>query len=232
MASMAFQRDYAHLFKIVLTGDSGVGKSCLLLRFADDSFSESYISTIGVDFRFRTVTIDQKVIKLQIWDTAGQERFRTITSAYYRGAHGIIIVYDTTSYDSFSNVQQWLEEINMQSSSSTIKILIGNKCDLKDRREVPFEEAKTFAEKNGMTILETSAKDATGVEVAFLKLTKDLMISKESKEDNDTDGRHVNLNVATNKKKHILWKLSNYLIIFFNRQHCYNFFLYIIFYFI
>jgi len=145
--NVAFQKDYVHLFKIVLTGDSGVGKSCLLLRFADDSYTESYISTIGVDFRFREVTIDGKRIKLQIWDTAGQERFRTITSAYYRGAHGILIVYDTTSYNSFSNVQQWLDEINLQSSSSTIKVLIGNKCDLKDRRQVPFEEAKTYAEK-------------------------------------------------------------------------------------
>jgi len=95
------KRDYDYLFKLVLIGDSGVGKSCLLLRFADDNFTDSYISTIGVDFRFRTITIDKKTVKLQIWDTAGQERFRTITSAYYRGADGIIMVYDVTSSESF-----------------------------------------------------------------------------------------------------------------------------------
>ena len=104
------KRDYDYLFKLVLIGDSGVGKSCLLLRFADDSFTDSYISTIGVDFRFRTVTIDKKTVKLQIWDTAGQERFRTITSAYYRGAHGIIMVYDVTSEESFEHVEEWLSK--------------------------------------------------------------------------------------------------------------------------
>lgn len=105
------KRDYDYLFKLVLIGDSGVGKSCLLLRFADDNFTDSYISTIGVDFRFRTITIDDKIVKLQIWDTAGQERFRTITSAYYRGADGIIMVYDVTSSESFDHVEEWLSEV-------------------------------------------------------------------------------------------------------------------------
>merc|ERR1719419_1964089 len=102
-------------------GDSGVGKSCLLLRFADDSFTDSYISTIGVDFRFRTEEIDEKTVKLQIWDTAGQERFRTITSAYYRGAHGIIIVYDVTNEESFVHVEEWLSEVDRHASESTKK---------------------------------------------------------------------------------------------------------------
>ena len=99
---MSLKRDYDHLFKLVLIGDSGVGKSCLLLRFADDQFTESYITTIGVDFRFKTISVGGKTVKLQIWDTAGQERFRTITSAYYRGADGIVIVYDSSDRDSFS----------------------------------------------------------------------------------------------------------------------------------
>lgn len=107
----SIKRDYDYLFKLVLIGDSSVGKSCLLLRFADDSFTESYISTIGVDFRFRTVKIEDKTVKLQIWDTAGQERFRTITSAYYRGADGIIMVYDVTRRESFDHVQVCQREI-------------------------------------------------------------------------------------------------------------------------
>merc|ERR1712159_656276 len=100
--------EYDYLFKLLLIGDSGVGKSCLLFRFADDTYQESYISTIGVDFKIRTVELEGKTIKLQIWDTAGQERFRTITSSYYRGAHGIIVVYDVTDQESFNNVKTWL----------------------------------------------------------------------------------------------------------------------------
>ncbi|KAL0401006.1 UNVERIFIED_CONTAM: Ras-related protein RIC1 [Sesamum latifolium] len=133
-----------YLFKLLLIGDSGVGKSCLLLRFADDSYLDSYISTIGVDFKIRTVEQDGKTIKLQIWDTAGQERFRTITSSYYRGAHGIIIVYDVTDQESFNNVKQWLNEIDRYASENVNKLLVGNKCDLADNRAVPYETAKAF----------------------------------------------------------------------------------------
>jgi len=118
--------DYDFIFKILLIGDSGVGKSCLLLRFADDKYSESFISTIGVDFKIRTVNINGKVIKLQIWDTAGQERFRTITSSYYRGAHGIIVVYDVTDRGTFTSVKQWLQEIERFACSSVNKLLVNS----------------------------------------------------------------------------------------------------------
>jgi len=171
----AIKRDYDYLFKLVLIGDSGVGKSCLLLRFADDSFTDSYISTIGVDFRFRTVTIDKKVVKLQIWDTAGQERFRTITSAYYRGAHGIIMVYDVTSEESFEHVEEWLSEVNRHASESTIKLLVGNKADLIEKKVVTTAKAQTFAENLGISFLETSAKNATNVETAFLTMAQELI---------------------------------------------------------
>jgi len=173
------KRDYDYLFKLVLIGDSGVGKSCLLLRFADDSFTDSYISTIGVDFRFRTVNIDMKTVKLQIWDTAGQERFRTITSAYYRGAHGIIMVYDVTNYESFEHVEEWLNEVNRHASESTLKLLVGNKADLQDDKKVETEEAKKFADNLNISFLETSAKNATNVEAAFLTMAKQLIQAKE-----------------------------------------------------
>ena len=124
-----------------MIGDTGVGKSCILLRFADDTFTENKISTIGVDFRFRTVKLDKRVVKLQIWDTAGQERFRTITSAYYRGADGIILVYDVTSEESFNHVNDWFIEVNRYASENTCKLLVGNKIDKADKI-VPTEKAQ------------------------------------------------------------------------------------------
>ncbi|KAJ6686026.1 RAS-RELATED PROTEIN RABD2A-LIKE [Salix purpurea] len=168
-----FALDY--LFKLLLIGDSGVGKSCLLLRFADDSYIESYISTIGVDF------VNGKTIKLQIWDTAGQERFRTITSSYYRGAHGIIVVYDVTDQESFNNVKQWLNEIDRYASDNVNKLLVGNKSDLTANKVVSYETAKAFADEIGIPFMETSAKDATNVEQAFMAMAaeiKDRMASQ------------------------------------------------------
>ncbi|VDO59897.1 unnamed protein product [Schistosoma margrebowiei] len=165
-----FFSDY--LLKLLLIGDSGVGKSCLLLRFADETFNETYISTIGVDFKIRTIDLNGKVVKLQIWDTAGQERFRTITSSYYRGAQGIIIVYDITDQSTFANVQSWLHEISCYANSTVSRLLVGNKCDLANRRAVETSVAKEFADKNQMSFIETSAKDATNVENAFLKMAE------------------------------------------------------------
>jgi len=161
-----------YLFKLLLIGDSGVGKSSLLLRFADNTFSDSFIATIGVDFKIRTIDLNGAQIKLQIWDTAGQERFRTITSSYYRGAHGIIVVYDITNADSFANVRKWLQEINRYASENVQKVLVGNKCDLVSERKVSYEDAKELADELGVTFLETSAKNATNVDVAFENMAK------------------------------------------------------------
>jgi len=166
--------EYDYLFKLLLIGDSGVGKSCLLLRFADHTYTESYISTIGVDFKIRTIDLDGKTIKLQIWDTAGQERFRTITSSYYRGAHGIIVVYDVTDMESFNNVKQWLNEIDRYAVENVCKLLVGNKCDQASKRQVEMETAKDFAEKLEIPFLETSAKAATNVEKAFLTMAAEI----------------------------------------------------------
>uniref|UniRef100_A0AC11CEA7 RAB1B, member RAS oncogene family n=1 Tax=Ovis aries TaxID=9940 RepID=A0AC11CEA7_SHEEP len=163
-----------YLFKLLLIGDSGVGKSCLLLRFADDTYTESYISTIGVDFKIRTIELDGKTIKLQIWDTAGQERFRTITSSYYRGAHGIIVVYDVTDQESYANVKQWLQEIDRYASENVNKLLVGNKSDLTTKKVVDNTTAKEFADSLGIPFLETSAKNATNVEQAFMTMAAEI----------------------------------------------------------
>ena len=165
--------EYDFLLKLLLIGDSGVGKSCLLLRFADNSYTDSYISTIGVDFKIRNMEIDGKKAKLQIWDTAGQERFRTITSSYYRGAHGIIIVYDITDQETFNNVRNWLQEIDKFASDNVNKLLVGNKSDRSDR-QVDTNQARDFAASLGIPFIETSAKTAANVEQAFLKMTSDI----------------------------------------------------------
>ena len=172
--------EYDYLFKLLLIGDSGVGKSCLLLRFADDTYTDSYISTIGVDFKIRTLELESKVIKLQIWDTAGQERFRTITSSYYRGAHGIIVVYDATDRQSFDNLKTWLGEIQRYANDKVNILLVGNKCDLKDKKVVSKEEAEKFAQEHNLELLETSAKEAINVEQAFVKMAEN--IKKRMKE--------------------------------------------------
>ncbi|CAA2966259.1 GTP-binding YPTM2 [Olea europaea subsp. europaea] len=140
------------------------------LCFQDDSYLESYISTIGVDFKIRTVEQEGKTIKLQIWDTAGQERFRTITSSYYRGAHGIIVVYDVTDQDSFNNVKQWLNEIDRYAGDNVNKLLVGNKCDLTDQKVVSSDTAKAFADELGIPFMEASAKNATNVEETFMAM--------------------------------------------------------------
>lgn len=186
---MAAKRDYDYLFKLVLIGDSGVGKSCLLLRFADDNFTDSYISTIGVDFRFRTINIDDKTVKLQIWDTAGQERFRTITSAYYRGADGIIMVYDVTSAESFDHVEEWLSEVDRYANENTSKLLVGNKADLVEEKQVSEETAQGFADKLGISFLETSAKTATNVDNAFLTMANELIKTKQASNPGGADNK-------------------------------------------
>ncbi|GJQ78157.1 hypothetical protein Trydic_g2489 [Trypoxylus dichotomus] len=187
-------RDYDHLFKLLIIGDSGVGKSSLLLRFADNTFSGSYITTIGVDFKIRTVNIDGQRIKLQIWDTAGQERFRTITSTYYRGTHGVIVVYDVTNGESFANVKRWLLEIE-QNCDVVNKVLVGNKNDCPDRKVVLTEDAERFAKTLNIILFETSAKDNINVEEMFLCVTRLVLKSKceMMMRQNDTDNDTVNL---------------------------------------
>eukprot|EP01117_Protostelium_nocturnum_P017190 TRINITY_DN695_c0_g1_i1.p1 TRINITY_DN695_c0_g1~~TRINITY_DN695_c0_g1_i1.p1 ORF type:complete len:200 (+),score=37.02 TRINITY_DN695_c0_g1_i1:175-774(+) len=165
-------QDHDFFFKILLIGDSGVGKSCLLLRFAEDSWTETHISTIGVDFKIKALEIDGKTVKLQIWDTAGQERFRTITSSYYRGAQGIILVYDTTDKESFNNVKQWMGEIDRYACEHVNKLLVGNKCDLVEERAVDPAAAREFADSYDIPFIETSAKASLNVEKSFIQIAQ------------------------------------------------------------
>lgn len=168
---MMSDESFDYLFKIVLVGDSGVGKSNLLSRFTHDEFSRESRSTIGVEFASKSVTHDGKVLKAQIWDTAGQERYRAMAGTYYRGAVGALLVYDMSKRDSFECLERWLEELNDNTDGNVAIMLIGNKSDLQDRRAVSREEAAAFAEKHGLAkCLETSALDASNVEAAFLGL--------------------------------------------------------------
>jgi len=162
---------------LLLLGDSGVGKSCLLLRFSEDEFTSSFITTIGIDFKTKNMTLDGEIVKLQIWDTAGQERFRTITSAYYRGAMGIVLVYDITDEPSFNNIRNWIRNINEHASDRVNKILVGNKCDMdaNRKRAVPQSRGAALAKEYNMPFYETSAKSNTNVEEVFVHITRDIL---------------------------------------------------------
>eukprot|EP00252_Welwitschia_mirabilis_P028110 TRINITY_DN9996_c0_g1_i1.p1 TRINITY_DN9996_c0_g1~~TRINITY_DN9996_c0_g1_i1.p1 ORF type:complete len:217 (-),score=45.93 TRINITY_DN9996_c0_g1_i1:154-804(-) len=163
-----------YVFKVVLIGDSAVGKSQILSRFARNEFSLDSKATIGVEFQTRTVVIEHKSVKAQIWDTAGQERYRAVTSAYYRGAVGAMLVYDVTKRQSFDHVARWLEELRNHSDNNIVIMLVGNKCDLENLRAVPTEDAKEFAQKENLFFLETSALEATNVETAFLTVLTEI----------------------------------------------------------
>jgi len=176
-APAARRQDYDYLIKLLLIGDSGVGKSCLLLRFSEDSFTSSFITTIGIDFKIKKILLDNKWIKLQIWDTAGQERFRTITSAYYRGAMGILLVYDVTDEASFNNIRNWMKNIETHASSAVNKILVGNKCDIDEsKRAVPYSKGQALANEFGIKFFETSAKSNINVEETFQSIAREIMV--------------------------------------------------------
>ncbi|XP_075834429.1 ras-related protein Rab-13 isoform X1 [Microtus pennsylvanicus] len=206
----AMAKAYDHLFKLLLIGDSGVGKTCLIIRFAEDNFNSTYISTIGIDFKIRTVEIEGKRIKLQVCptpsaakakllgkdfpsllellapispcenfcfrDTAGQERFKTITTAYYRGAMGIILVYDITDEKSFENIQNWMKSIKENASAGVERLLLGNKCDMEAKRKVQKEQADKLAREHGIRFFETSAKSSMNVDEAFNSLARDILL--------------------------------------------------------
>ncbi|CAN4075563.1 unnamed protein product [Withania somnifera] len=166
--------DYDYLFKLVLIGDSGVGKSNLLSRFSRNEFNLESKSTIGVEFATRSIRVDDKIVKAQIWDTAGQERYRAITSAYYRGAVGALLVYDITRHVTFENVERWLKELRDHTDQNIVIMLVGNKADLRHLRAVSTEDAQAFAERERTFFIETSALESLNVENAFTEVLTEI----------------------------------------------------------
>ena len=164
--------------KLLMIGDSGVGKSCLVLRFSNNEFTSSFITTIGIDFKIKTCEIAGKRVKLQLWDTAGQERFRTITNAYYRGAHGVLLVYDVTDEHSFMNIRSWMNNIHEHANESISKFIVGNKCDMINDRAVTQERGKALANEYNVPFYETSAKNDINVEKVFIDIAKEIIKNK------------------------------------------------------
>ena len=189
------EENYNMIFKIVLVGDSGVGKTNLLLRYLKNEFNTQTKATVGVEFGNTKVQIDNALIKAQIWDTAGQERYHSITSAYYKGAHGALIVYDITRKDSFDSVEKWLSDLKNNGEEKMVIMAIGNKCDMVNERVISTEDGEAKAQRNNIAFLETSALNATNVAKAFDELIQKLYVAfKKDFEDNDEDDLGENAN--------------------------------------
>ncbi|XP_044743245.1 ras-related protein Rab-8A-like [Chrysoperla carnea] len=191
--------DFSATYKVLVLGDSNVGKTCIVHRYCDERYYDTYISTIGIDFKQKIINLDGVPIKLQIWDTAGQERFRTLTTAYYRGAMGILLMYDVTSMDSFNHLDYWLRNIQENASPDVVKVLAGNKCESNDRA-VDAERGQKIADNFDMPFFEVSCKQNINVEEAFITLARKIREQRERKgdafEENEkpTEGLHTILN--------------------------------------
>mmetsp|Transcript_5516 Transcript_5516/g.7592 ORF Transcript_5516/g.7592 Transcript_5516/m.7592 type:complete len:207 (-) Transcript_5516:372-992(-) len=195
------ENSYDMQIKLLMIGDSGVGKTCLLLRYANAAFSQTFITTIGIDFKIKNITLDGKRIKLQIWDTAGQERFRTITTSYFRGAQGILLVYDVTDRNSFNSIRNWVSQIQQHADVHVNKILIGNKCDMEDERVVSTEEGSKLAAEYGVQFFETSAKNDINVEKCFVTIAREVKERLIHDVDRKNDGNRVNLSNQSKSSK-------------------------------
>ena len=191
---------FSVFFKILLIGDLGVGKSCVILRYIEGDFPGNIMSSIGVDFKLKQIELDDRLIKMQIWDTAGHEKFRTITTSYYKSAHAIIILYDITEKASFDHIKNWMIEIDKFGKQGVLKVIVGNKTDLEEKRAVNKETAEHFAEKYGVKLWEVSAKDNSNIDEMFLDTIKSLL-EKNLKIGNDIIGSSLSNNIVINKDK-------------------------------
>ncbi|VDD76180.1 unnamed protein product [Mesocestoides corti] len=186
-AKDAVDQNFDYMFKLLIIGNSSVGKTSFLVRYAEDSFTSAFVSTVGIDFKVKTVFRQDKRVKLQIWDTAGQERYRTITTAYYRGALGFILMYDITNEDSFNAVRDWVTQIKTYSWDNAQVVLVGNKSDLASERQITTERGRALADTLGLNFFETSAKDNVNVKAVF-DLMVDIILQKMA-ENADQDGK-------------------------------------------
>ncbi|XP_043550867.1 RAB3D, member RAS oncogene family, a [Chiloscyllium plagiosum] len=181
----AADQNFDYMFKLLIIGNSSVGKTSFLFRYADDSFTSAFVSTVGIDFKVKTVYRNEKRVKLQIWDTAGQERYRTITTAYYRGAMGFLLMYDIANQDSFSAVHDWATQIKTYSWDNAQVILVGNKSDLEDDRVVPAEDGRRLADELGFEFFEASAKENINVKQVFERLVDIICVKMSESLDGD-----------------------------------------------
>ena len=183
------------LYKILLLGDSTVGKTCFLLRYMDDSFLDLHMATIGLDYRLKTMILeDQKIVKIQLWDTAGQDKFRAITRNYYKGASGIILIFDVTNLNSYENIKKWINEIKEEISENVSIVLIGNKIDNVKERKITKEQGDKLASEIGVKFFETSAKTGEGVNESVFFLVKKIF-------DNDPEVKNKGRNLRQLNKK-------------------------------
>ena len=197
--------NFSVFFKILLIGDLGVGKSCVILRYIEGDFPGNIMSSIGVDFKLKQIELDDRLIKMQIWDTAGHEKFRTITTSYYNSAHAIIILYDITEKASFDHIKNWMIEIDKFGKQGVLKVIAGNKTDLEDNRTVNKEDAEHLAEKYGVKLWEISAKNNTNIEEMFLDTIKTLL-EKNLKIAGEGVGSSLTNNIIINKDKNKIKK--------------------------
>ena len=193
---------FSVFFKILLIGDLGVGKSCVILRYVEGDFPGNIMSSIGVDFKTKQIELDEHSIKMQIWDTAGHEKFRTITTSYYKSAQAIIILYDITQKSSFDHIRNWITEIDKFGKQGVLKVIVGNKLDLENNRKISKEDAENLALKYGVKLWEVSAKDNTNIEEMFVDTIKTLL-EKNSKiiSESSSMGNNIKLNKNIKNKK-------------------------------
>mmetsp|Transcript_9661 Transcript_9661/g.23781 ORF Transcript_9661/g.23781 Transcript_9661/m.23781 type:complete len:205 (-) Transcript_9661:292-906(-) len=202
MMSEATSSSQSYDFTLVMIGDAGVGKTSLLVRFADDQFAGSYMPTVGVDFRYRKFTLNGKNVRLQIWDTAGQERFRTMTASYYRGADGVILVYDITNANSFKHVVDWMKSVDKYARQGVVRMVVGNKSDMDTKRQVSKDVAMRYAEDMNIMWIETSAKSAENVTLCYRRMATKLMtLHKDKKRTKESKTEKLDLNKPGRRRK-------------------------------